>query len=194
MPLSVTMLALTGFATTVMPYAKTDASALSPPGWQHHEVVRLGRDFGDRDFKVVVDAWAPESQPEVFGDLRFWWVNGDLDDQRSPFGSKLRKHVGLEFDANAPDDWTVKMRGDRKEFVFDVEMTEQGAAAFGDIQTEDGVEKHCRAVEGTFVARRLVGIPIGLKELAVTCVAEDGRTVRGTLPYRKLRRGRVWTD
>ncbi|MEM6292206.1 MAG: hypothetical protein AAGA54_13105 [Myxococcota bacterium] len=194
MPVTLTTLALSGFATTVMPYARTDASALNPPGWDHHEVVRLGRDFGDRSHEVVVDAWSPERAPDSIADLRFWWVNTEKADQRSPFGSKLRKHVGLRFVPNAPGDWTVHLRGDRKEFVFDVELDDDGvAAAFGDVQTEDGVVEHCRATQGTFIARRLLGVPIGLKELQVTCVDPVGQTIEGTLPYRPLKRGRTWT-
>ena len=187
------ILALTGFTTTVLPYSKTAADDLSPPGWSHHEVLRLGRDFGDADFKVAIDSWVSTRAPDEIAELRFWWVNADLDDERSPFGSKLRRHIGLEFVENGPDDWTVKLQGNRKEFVFDVELDPAGnVAAFADIVTQTGVIQHCRAERGTFVARRFLGIPVGLKRLAITCVDTDGQRHEGVLHYRKLKRGSMY--
>jgi hypothetical protein len=187
------ILALTGFTSTVLPYSKTSADDLSPPGWSHREVLRLGRDFGDADFKVAIDSWVSTSTPDEIAELRFWWVNADLDDERSPFGSKLRQHIGLEFVENDPDDWTVKLQGNRKEFVFDVELGPSGdVAAYANIVTDTGVVEHCRVEKGTFVARRLLGIPIGLKQLSIACVSPDGTAHRGVLPYRKLKRGSIY--
>ncbi len=185
---------MAGFTTTVMPYAKTESDHLSPPGWAHHEVVRLSRDFGNPAFQVAVDAWTSEQTPDALGELRFWWVNTDHADQRSPFGSKVRRRIGLRFDENAGNDWTVHLRGDRKEFVFDVEMTDAGAAAFGDVQTDAGVARHCRVTQGRFVARRLLGIPIGLRRLEVDCIDQGGQAQHGSLPFTKLKRGRGWSD
>jgi hypothetical protein len=166
---------------------------LSVPGYTHHEILRMGRDFGDSDFKVVIDGWVDNDNPDAIHELRFWWVNGDQDDERSPFGSKLRKHIGLEFVENAQDDWTVKLQGNRKEFVFDVELDGEGhATAFADIHTADGVISHCRAVRGEFVARRLLGIPIGIKELVVDCVDAVGHEHTGVLPFRKLKHGSMY--
>lgn len=194
MPAMITALALTGFAT-VMPYAKTDADQLDPPGWAHHEVIRLARDFGNEKFEVVLDAWSPSTTPDNIGELRFWWVHGDAD-QRRPFGSKLRKHIEIGFEENAGDDWTVRLQGDRKAFVFDVEVDEKGtAAAFADVETSAGeFVEHCKAERGTFVARRLLGLPIGLKRLEIECTDDAGRTVTGTLPFEKLRRGKTWSN
>ena len=193
MPLALAVFALAGFTSNVLPYSKMAEDELSVPGFTHHEVLRMGRDFGDSDFKVVIDGWVDDDEPDAIHELRFWWVNGDKDDERSPFGSKLRKHVGLKFTQNAPDDWTVKLQGNRKEFVFDVELDDEGhAAAFANIHTDDGVIEHCRATRGEFIARRLLGIPIGIKKLEVECVDSVGDTHTGVLPFRKLKRGSIY--
>jgi hypothetical protein len=191
------LIAFTGFASTQLPYSRTPAHDLEPDGLEHHEVLRIGRDFGDSDFKVAVDSWVTTDAPDEIDEVRFWWVDGSKADERSPFGRKLRKYIGMDFVHNSPDDWTVKLRGDRKEFAFDVEIDDRtgAVAAYGDVKTKDGtVVEHCRATDGEFVARRFLGIPIGLKKLAVVCVDDQGTWHRGELPFRKLARGKLWED
>lgn len=182
-------------ASTQIPYSRTPAAELSPRGLEHMEVLRIGRDFGERNMEVVVDTWTVSTHPDAIDEVRFWWVDTD-NDERSPFGRKLRKYIGMGFVPNEPDDWTVKLRGDRKEFVFDVELDASGQAhAFGDIIERDGrVIEHCRALDSRFIARRFIGIPIGLKRLEVQCVDEHGQRHQGELPFRKLPRGKLWDD
>lgn len=190
------LIALTGFSAAELPYSRMPAAQLAPAGLEHHEVLRIARDFGKPDFKVVVDSWVTTADPDRLEEVRFWWVKESKKDERSPFGSKLRKYIGMKFIHNNPDDWTVKLRGDRKEFRFDVEVGEDGrVAAYGDVKTPDGeIVEHCRATDGEFVARRLLGIPIGLKKLAVVCVDAEGVWHKGELPYRKLKRGKLWEE
>ena len=159
-------LAFTGLTASALPYSRTPATQLEPPGLEHHEVLRIGRDFGKEEFKVVIDSWTTRKAPGEIDEVRFWWVDGSKQDERSPFGRKLRKYIGMQFIHNSPDDWTVKLRGDKKEFSFDVELDDRTGriAAYGDIRTRDGVlVEHCRATDGEFVARRIgsSGFPSG---------------------------------
>jgi hypothetical protein len=188
--------AVAGLAATQLPYSRTPAAALQAPGLAHHEVLRIGRDFGDRNFEVVVDSWTSTAHPDALDEVRFWWVDGSNDDERSPFGKKLRKYIGMDLIPVSADDWTVKLRGDRKEFLFRVVLEPEGTvAAYGDVLTAEGrTVPHCRATHGRFVARRLLGIPIGIKRLDVRCVDAEGRTHDGELPFRKLPRGALWDE
>lgn len=196
MLVSLVFVALTGLASSMLPYSRTAASELSVRGLEHREVLRIGRDFGKRNMKVVVDAWVPSAEPAAIDEVRFWWLDTDNADERSPFGRKLRKYIGIDFLPNEPGDWTVKLRGDRKEFAFEVEVDERGEVwAYGNVLTEQGDEvRHCRALDSRFVARRFLGIPVGIKRLEVRCVDEDGHTREGELAFRKLPRGKLWDD
>lgn len=193
MPLPLLTLALAGFTSTILPYTKTAAADLSPPGYQHLEVLRMTRDFGNRDFKVVLDTWVQDDS-DALAELRLWWVRDDLEDQRAPFGSKIRRHMGLDISQNSPSDWTLRLTGDRKEFVFDVELATDGsAAAYAHVRSSTGDFEHCRATDAKFVAKRLFGIPIGIRRLDMHCVTDDGTAVQGELVFNKLKRGRLWS-
>lgn len=182
-------------AAARMPYTTTEASDLSSHGLRHHEVLRISRDFGKPTFEIVVDSWVPASRPGRISDVRMWWVQNDKHDRRSPFGKKVHRYVDLEYTPVRDDAWSVKLRADRKEFSFVVELDDAGAAeAYADVVVEGGgVVRHCRAVDGRLVARRLLGLPIGIKRLEVTCVDQAGATHEGHIRFRKLARGAVYS-
>ena len=182
-------------AAARMPYTATDAADLSGEGLEHHEVLRISRDFGKPTFEIVVDTWVPQARPGRISDVRMWWVQNDAGDRRSPFGKKIQRYVDLEYTPASDDTWSVTMRADRKEFRFAVELTDAGAAeAYADVVVEGGgTVRHCRAVDGRLVARRLLGLPIGIKRLEVTCIDDAGATHEGHVPYRKLARGLVYS-
>jgi hypothetical protein len=176
-----------------VPYVTTETADLSPSGLEHGEVLRIERDFGKPSFDIVVDAWRASASPEDIVDVRMWWVETSRDDQRSPFGEKVHKYIELDYQPRSQGSWQVTLRGDRKEFAFDVSVDERGRTiAIADVQTDDGLVPQCRATSGRLVARRLLGIPLGIKRLEITCVDADGLVHRGELPYRKLRRGPVY--
>jgi hypothetical protein len=179
-----------------VPYVTTDTADLSPPGVEHREVLRIGRDFGKPGFEIVVDSWVPADAPGRISDVRMWWLQNDADDRRSPFGKKVHRFVDLEYTPREADTWQVALRADRKEFVFDVELAADGEAhAYADVVAADGETiEHCRARSSRLVARRLLGIPIGIKRLEIECVDASGRSHDATLPYRKLRRGPVYRE
>jgi hypothetical protein len=167
------------------PTGRTDADRLEAAGLDHHEVLRIQRDFGQRSFLVVIDAWSPEASHDQLKEIRMWWLNERKEDERSPFGRGVRKHVDIVYTQTAPDAWVVELRGDDKRMAFSVELDGKGKpSAFGTIITPAGQRvEHCRAVTSTLVARRFLGIPIGLDHLAVTCVDEDGDLHRGALQH-----------
>lgn len=175
-----------------IPLVATPADALSTPQLHHHEVLRIDRDFGDSDFEIVVDAWERAGR-STLADVRFWWLRPSQDDARAPFSSKIRRYLHLAFERSEPDLWSVSFSGDRKQFAFEVELDENGtAAAYADVETAQGRIDHCRATHGHLVARRFIGIPVGIKRLEVRCTDDRGHTHFGELPYRKTRRGRLY--
>lgn len=182
-------------AAARVPYVTTEVAELAPKGLQHDEVLRIRRDFGKPSFEIVVDSWLPAERPGRISDVRMWWVQSDREDRRSPFGNKVHKYVDLEYVPEDEDSWSVTLRADRKEFSFDVQLSDEGdVQAYADIVVDGGATvHHCRATEGRLVARRLLGLPIGIKQLEITCVDDEGERHQGAVPYRKLKRGPVYS-
>jgi hypothetical protein len=176
-----------------LPLAATDASELAPDGLRHHELLRIARDFGKPQYEIVVDGWSRQLDPKTISDVRIWWINTARDGRRSPFDRKVQRYIDIEYVTNAPGEWTVRMRGDRKEFTFGIELDEREASVYTSVVLEDGTRiERCRAASGTLLARRIVGIPVGISAMQVECVDEGGHTHTGELPYRKLRRGKLF--
>lgn len=173
-----------------LPHAETACDALSSGGLAHHEALRIERDFGKPDFELVVDAWTSDASPDALADVRLWWVKTSAADRRSPLSSRSKKYVDIETTEHAKDAWSLKLRGDRKEFRFAIELDGAGRAhAFTDIIGDDGRQiRHCRATGGTLQARRLLGIPVGIDALVVDCIDDRGRAQRGRAIVRKLGR------
>lgn len=182
----------TGGASSI-PYARTAVDELSTHALQHDEVLRIRRDFGKPTFEIVVDSWHHSTAPTQISDVRLWWVQPEKDDVRSPFGKRVHKYVDLQYIPATEDAWTVTLTADRKKFSFDVELDESGdARAFADVETKAGTVRHCEATRGRLVARRLLGIPLGIKRLEVQCVDDRGKVHDGKLSYRKVKRGPVY--
>jgi hypothetical protein len=185
--------AMTASSPVGIPYATTPAAALSTRALEHDEVLRIRRDFGKPSYEIVVDTWHKAAAPDELADVRMWWVQPDRADVRSPFGSKVHKYVDLQYAPEGPGAWSVTLRADRKEFSFDVEVDDAGdARAFADVVAADGSTVRCEATEGRLIARRLLGIPLGIKRLEVTCKDAIDGSHRASLPHRKLKRGPVY--
>jgi hypothetical protein len=173
----------------------TAADALSTSELAHHEVLRIERDFGKPDFQIVVDAWEQTSRDSL-ADVRLWWVRPSRDDERHPFSLRLMRYLQLSFEPKSDDRWHVGMVGDRKHFEFSVELESDGrAVAYGDVITEDGrTIRHCRTTHGHLVARRFLGVPVGIKQLEVNCVDQAGQRHAGVMQYEKTARGRLYKE
>ena len=179
----------TGPVANRLPLAETAVRDLAPSGLLHQEALRIDRDFGKPEFDLVVDTWTPEAAVDVLADVRLWWVKTTAQDRRSPLSERAQKYVDIETKRAADDAWRIEVRGDKKEFVFEVELDEDGRAlVFTDVMTKDGRRVgHCRTTGGKLLARRLLGIPIGIEKLEVHCVDKRGALVHGRAVMRHLR-------
>ncbi len=185
--------ALTSLTTSSMtgasvPHAALTVDQLAPDGLRHHEALRIDRDFGESDWDLVIDAWSDAHTPALV-DIRLWWLTTSLNDRRSPLSNRSKKYVDIELEPNSDRDWTVRLRGAGKEFVFDVELdASEQAHVFADVVADGASIEHCRVHDAKLVARRLVGIPIGIAKLAVECTDRSGRHRSGEAEFRKVRR------
>lgn len=180
---------VTGPVAQRLPLAETAARDLAPSGLVHQEALRIDRDFGKPEFDLVVDTWTDETSGDVLADVRLWWVKTTAQDRRSPLSERAKKYVEIETTQAAPDAWKVKLRGDRKEFAFDVELDDRGRAqVYTDVLTDAGGRVgHCRTTGGKLLARRLLGIPIGVDKLEVHCVDARGAKHHGRAVVRRVR-------
>jgi hypothetical protein len=171
-----------------------DTRDLSTPEFVHHELFRIDRDFGKEEFEIVLDGWLPRGQARDFADVRFWWVKTDDGDLRRPFSEKVKRHVEFDWRRRDEGGLSVRFAGDRKEFVFSVELDERGRpGVYADVELASGrVVRHCRGRRGHLVARRFLGIPVGIRRLEVRCTDAEGRDHRGTVAFRTLAHGRVY--
>ncbi|MBC8067837.1 MAG: hypothetical protein IAG13_05835 [Deltaproteobacteria bacterium] len=178
----------TGPIASRLPLTETTVADLAPAGLLHQEVLRIDRDFGKPEFDLVVDTWTAETD-DVLTDVRVWWVKTTAQDRRSPLSERAQKYVDIESVPTAPDAWSLKLRGDKKEFAFEVELDERGQAqVYIDVLADDGRRvAHCRTTQGKLLARRLLGIPIGVDKLEVRCVDGRGRAVEGRAVVRRER-------
>lgn len=185
-------LASTAIAPLVrpIPEAETTCDALSTGGLAHREVLRIDRDFGKPEFDLVIDTWTAEHSPGELFDVRLWWVKTSADDRRSPLSTRARKWVDIDTTENSPEHWSVKVRGDKKEFRFEIELGDDGEThAYADVVTDSGKRvKHCRVAKGELKARKLLGIPVGIDALFVDCIDGAGREHTGRAVMRPVRR------
>jgi hypothetical protein len=178
----------TGPLGTRIPFTETAAEALSVQGLRHHEALRIDRDFGKPEFDLVVDAWSETAHGDL-ADVRLWWVKTTANDRRSPLSTRAEKYVDIDVRRAGADAMRVAVRGGNREFEFAVELdAERHASVFIDVVTKDGnTVEHCRTTSGKLVAKRVLGIPVGLGALQVTCIDDAGRKVRGRATLRKVR-------
>ncbi|MCX4240242.1 hypothetical protein [Paraliomyxa miuraensis] len=173
-----------------VPWVETDVAHLAPEGLLHQEVLRIDPDFGKGHHDIVVDSWMPADAPQTLSEVRMWWLHSQENDERSPFGKGVRRFVDLEYERKDVRRFGVTLRGDRKEWSFDVVLRDGGrAVAIADVTTSDGsVIPQCEAESAKLLVRRVMGIPAGLRGLEVICHDAEGKQHRGTLPEHKRKR------
>lgn len=175
-----------------VPWVETDVADLAPEGLVHQEVLRIDPDFGKNHHDIVVDSWMLADQPDALSEVRMWWLHSKENDERSPFGKGVRRFVELDYVRKGPRRFGVVLRGERKEWGFDVVLQDDGkAVALADITTSDGVAvPQCKASSARLLVRRVMGLPTGLRGLEVTCRDAEGTEHRGTLTELKSKRRR----
>lgn len=175
-----------------IPWVETDVADLSPEGLVHQEVLRIDPDFGKDHHDIVVDSWMLANDRQTLSEVRMWWLHSKKNNERSPFGKGVRRFVDLDYVRHSPRSFAVILRGDRKQWTFDVVLGEDGQAqAMADVTTKNGtVVKDCKASSAKLLVRRVLGIPSGLRGLEVVCHDAKGNKHRGTLPEQKVKRRR----
>jgi len=154
--------------------------------FHHAEVIQVRRDFGQPNVNVALDAWMPANDPRRIDAVRLWWSD-EVD--RYPFSERMLRHVTVDARRVRPDRWRITVGGDRQRMAFEVALHQGRPAAFADVQVAgDRVVRRCRAHTAELHARRVLGIPVGLGAMVVTCTAPDGTVHRGRV--RVTRRGR----
>lgn len=175
-----------------VPWVETDVANLSPDGLVHQEVLRIDPDFGKGHHDIVVDSWTLADEPDTLSEVRMWWLHSEDNDERSPFGKGVRRFVDLEYERQGPNQFSLILKSDRRQWAFDVVLGPDGkAVAMADVTTAGGtVVEGCVADSARLLVRRVLGIPAGLKGLEVVCHDAEGKSHRGTLPERKTKRRR----
>ncbi|MEZ4385467.1 MAG: hypothetical protein R3A79_29345 [Nannocystaceae bacterium] len=164
--------------------AEPPVEATEPPPI---EVVRIKRDFGKPHFDLALDAF---TEPGVarLGDVRLHWVNTSAGDRRKPLGPLTERLVKVDLRRESDRAVTVTITGDHKEFAFALELRDDGALdVFVAAITESGEAiQRCRTANARLIARRVLGIAVGLDRIAVECAGADGLRKPATIEYREL--------
>jgi hypothetical protein len=178
-------------APSPIPSGPTPAAELSAPGFAHHELLRIDRDFGKPQWELAVDGWVTSAPPHRVQAMRLWWVNTDEADRRKPLSRTLQRHVAFDFTPRSGNRVDVRLAGDGKEYRFVAERDSQGAlAVFADVQLAGGTfVRRCRVSRGRLTARRFLGVPIGVATLGVRCVDREGKEHDAIVPYKEIERG-----
>jgi hypothetical protein len=169
-----------------IPYGRTPVASLAPAGFHHQQVLRIDQDFHPNDdYEIALDAWTKKSEPGSIAEVRMWWLDTATSDERSPFGKGVRRHIDIDYTEDDEGDWTVRIQQGRKIFQFEVELLDSGKiAAYADVESEGATYEHCRVQSSRLVARKILGIPAGLKALRVTCTDDDGNRHKGNVKER----------
>lgn len=175
-----------------VPWVETDVADLAPEGLVHQEVLRIEPDLGKDHHDIVVDSWTLADQPDALSEVRMWWLHSEENDERSPFGKGVRRFVDLDYVRKGPRRFGVVLRGERKEWGFDVVLQDDGqAVALADVTTHDGtLVSQCEASSAKLLVRRVMGLPVGLRGLEVVCRDREGTEHVGTLTELKTKRRR----
>jgi hypothetical protein len=178
-----------------IPRGPTPVTKLTTKALQHHEVLRINRDFGMAQWEIVLDGWLPRDVDGHVEHVRLWWVNNQDRARRKPVCAHLRRYIDFGYERADAGRLAVRMAGDRKEYLFSVEIDPSGVpAVFADVELADGsTVPRCRCDEGRLIARRVLGIPIGIAALTVTCTDPTGTRRDGKVPYRVLSTGKDYS-
>ena len=184
------MLALLPVLASVVPWTNVPVAKLAPKGYEHQQVLRIDQDFHPNDdYEIALDAWISEKQPDAIAAVRMWWLDTGTKNERSPFGKGVRRHIDIKYDQVADDAWSVRIKQGRKEYRFDVHLGSRGKIqAFADVATTSGTVERCRVKKSRLVARKVLGLPAGLKRLDVTCRDQEGKNRKGHVVHRKVSR------
>lgn len=182
------VLALQGAPGVVAPAREGTIEATgAAPALTATEVVRIKRDFGKPHFDLVIDAWA-DPQAARLERTQLWWTNTSEADHRKPLGALIERMVKLQYRRVSNTTVAVTVAGDGKEFTFTVELAGDGTVhTYVAVDTDGG--KHvprCRTTQARLLARRVMGLPVGISRIAVSCRDGGGVVHAGQIAHREL--------
>ena len=166
---------------SIVPWARVPVAKLEPRGYAHHQVLRIKQDFHPNDaYDIALDAWVPKQRPSEIELVRMWWLDTGTSDTRSPFGKGVRRHIRIDYDTNRDGSVSIRMTQKHRQYNLTVERDDEGAIhAYADVIAGGRVFEHCRVTNGRLVARKILGLPVGLRRIDVSCIDPDGATHRG---------------
>lgn len=174
-----------------VPSGPTAADELSTPTLSHRELLRIDRDFGMDHWEIALDGWLARDAATKVEDIRLWWVNTDKANRRKPFSRHLSQV--LKFSHARQDDGSlhVTLSGDSKQYAFTIAMDKAGVpSVFADVELADAsTVSQCRCDSARLIARRVIGIPIGIDSLKVRCRDGEGTSHDAVVPYRDVEAG-----
>ena len=190
---SALLLGLAAAPSPALPRGPTPADKLSTADHEHHEVLRIDRDFGMPQWEIALDGWIPRAKDDHIEDVRLWWVNTDKADKRKPFSRYLRKFIEFGYERAPEGTLKIRLAGDRKAYAFTVSLAAGDPVVFANVERSDGViVNNCRCESARLIARRVIGIPVGIGSLRVQCVDAEGKAHTGDVPYEALDGGPVY--
>ena len=167
-----------------VPHGRTPAHLLDVSGLRHHEVLRIdpGVLGPSGDYNVVVDAWTSNTNPGSVEGVQVWWLDREANDERSPFGPTVRRRITVAKTQLSPRRWTVAIVTSDDRFTFVIESDSAGrVVAYATIVEDRTTIERCQATRAELVAKRFLGVPIGLRRLDVTCVDSEGKPHHGAM-------------
>ncbi len=169
-------------ASGVVPYHRMAAADLAPAGYEHHPVLRIDQDFHPNDkYEIAIDAWVSEGDPDSLAAVRMWWLDTSDANARSPFGKGVRRHIDIDYKERDAG-WDIRIKqGRKKAYVFAVDLEDGKTTATASVKTKEGVIDECELTGSRLVAKKVLGIPTGLKRIDVTCLDAEGAEHRGSV-------------
>jgi len=177
-----------------IPSGPTPAAKLTTATLRHLEVMRIDRDFGMAKWELALDGWVPHEDGASIVDLRLWWVNVEDGDRRKPMSAHLQRYIDFGFERAVGGVLAVHLAGDGKRYEFAVELDAAGVpVVLASVTLADGaIVPRCRCARGRLVARRILGMPIGIASLQVRCSDATGKMHEGTVPFRATEGGKQY--
>jgi hypothetical protein len=165
---------------TRFPLRNSNPNELRKPGVDFRNVLTVSRDFGPDPEDIAIDGWVTRSADPKLEEVRIWFIRHDEKGRRHPFTRKVLKNLTIGYQRVDDEHWKVGFAAGPKQYLFDVELDDRGRTTiYGDVKAGRTTHSRCRIEKAHMVAKRVIGIPVGFKHLAVTCVDQSGVRHRG---------------
>jgi hypothetical protein len=160
--------------------------ARQPAAQPSTQVVRIKRDFGKPHFDLAIDAWL--AGPSRIDKVQLLWVNTSEEDRRKPLGKFIERMVALKYKRISSPLDQGRRRGRRQGVhVHRGARARRRAHTYVAVDTDGGqFIARCRADSAKLLARRVIGIPVGISRVVVSCRDADGNVHAGQIRHKEL--------